>query len=117
MPIQRAIIVYENGEEAWESPGHNHLPHRASSLLEDGIYDESGLKQAMLRAFSVCMQVQIPIQQHFRKVHVHSLSEQVAEDWALSDFAFYLLLMNGDVTRPESAFAQAYAVFKAFVQA
>ncbi len=115
MTYRGTIVVYENGLEEWAGYEQPYLPHRASNLIEDGIYDETDLKRALQRAFLVCMQVHIPIRYHFQRIHVHNGNEYVAEDWALSDFAFYLLLMNGDVSRRDAAFAQAYVIFKAFI--
>jgi hypothetical protein len=88
-------------------------PHIASSLLDD-VYDQDTLREAMGRAVQVCLHMHVPIHQHFRHVYVPDASGHVVEDWALSDFAFYLLLLNGRAENADVAFAQAYAIHKAF---
>ena len=40
------------------------------------------------------------------------VSDMIPEDWKLSRFACYLVAMNGDVTKPEIAAAQAYFAIK-----
>jgi hypothetical protein len=114
MADHTAIIVYSSGSEEPLDRDFVSTPHLASSLLDEGIYDEDGLQQAMEKAMLVCMQVRIPIRRHFRRLHVRDGHGQVEEDWALSDFALYLLLLNGNVALAPAAYAQAYAIYKAF---
>lgn len=116
MAEHTAIIVYSSGSEEPLDRDFVSTPHLASSLLDDGIYDEAGLHEAMEKAMLVCMQVRVPIRRHFRRVHVRDGGGQAQEDWALSDFAFYLLLVNGNVAYAPAAYAQAYAIYRAFAQ-
>lgn len=107
-----AIIRWDDEREEYgHSAPYINTPHIASSLIDESIYDdEASLDAALERTFQVFLIMQIPIQQHFRKVHVHDSEGHVQEDWALSDLAFYLLLLNGDVHKPPVARAQAFAI-------
>jgi len=108
-----AIIRWnDDREEEYGSSGpYIHTPHIASILIDEAIYDdEAALEAALERTFQVCLLMQVPIQQHFRRVHVHDAAGHVQEDWALSDLGFYLLLLNGDVHKAPVASAQAFAI-------
>ena len=113
MAEQVSIIVYGDDREETISYTYVNTPHVASTLLDD-VYDESMLAEAMEQARQVCLHMHVPIQQHFQHIFVHGASGHIQDDWALSDFAFYLLLMNGNAHHADVARAQAYAVFKAF---
>lgn len=112
-----AIIRWEDEreEELLYSAVNVNTPYRASILLEESIYnDAQELDAAIHRSFQVFLNMQVPIQQHFRQVHVHNADGHVNDDWALSDLAFYLLLLNGDVHKSDVARAQAWAVRQIF---
>ncbi len=110
------IVRWDDEHEEMLGRGaYVHTPHMASVLVEDYVFsDESALEAAIERTFQVCLHLNIPIHQHFRRVHVHDVSGHIQEDWALSDLAFYLLMLNGDVHNTMVAQAQAYAIRRAF---
>ena len=113
-----AIIRWDDGREEEYTSGspYIHTPHIASMLIDDAVYiDDAALEAAMQRTFQVCLQLDIPIHQHFRRIYVHNASGHVHDDWALSDLAFYLLLLNGDAHHSSVASAQAYAIRRAFL--
>jgi hypothetical protein len=114
MAEQRAIILYGDGQEERFSYAYVHTPHVASSLLDDGMFDQDALQDALQRAIQVCLYMHVPVHQHFRHIYVQSATGHAKDDWALSDFAFYLLLMNGRSLTEEVAYAQAYALHRAF---
>lgn len=88
MAEHSAIIIYSSGSEERLEQAYVNTPHTASTLLDEGIYDEAGLKEAMQKAILVCLQVQIPVRRHFRRIHIHDTGGRISEDWALSDFAY-----------------------------
>lgn len=108
-----AIIRWEDEQEEqfYFSAPYINTPHRASMLIDDAVYkDPEDLDAAISRSFQVFLNMNVPIQEHFRRMHVHNAQGHVEEDWALSDLAFYLLLLNGDVHNSVVAEAQAYAI-------
>ncbi len=102
------LIVYDPYEE-WTGSfdaEQVQLKHLAGELLQDiGIHDATELQQILERAFDVCCQVNLPIEQHFKKVFLFS-DGQLITDWLLSDMASYLLLVNGDPRNYNVARAQ-----------
>jgi hypothetical protein len=113
MAMQNAIIIYDSEGNDWFEDTDVYTPHIASDLLEY-IYDQDTLLEAMNRAVQVCLHMHVPVQKHFRHVYVPDASGFVKEDWALSDFAYYLLLLNGRAENADVAYAQAYAIHRAF---
>lgn len=114
MAEQGAIILYSDDREETMSYAYVHTPHVASTLLDEGLYNQAALGEAMKRAIQICLYLRVPVQQHFRHIYVHGAAGHVQDDWALSDLAFYLLLLNGEAQNPDVAFAQAYAIHRAF---
>jgi hypothetical protein len=116
MAEQFAIVRWDDDrEEEAYGAAFIHTPHLASVLIDECVYDDaSALDAAMQRTFQVCLQLQVPIRQHFQPVHVHDMSGHIQDDWALSDLAFYLLLLNGNARNEAVAYAQAYAVRHVF---
>jgi hypothetical protein len=112
---QGTIILYnDDREEAFSHPYVN-TPHLASTLLDDGIYkDERSLEDSLSLATQVCLYLHIPVQEHFRHIYVRGGSGKSEDDWALSDFAYYLLLMNGKANYGDVAYAQACMLRRAF---
>ena len=111
-----AIIKWDDDREEAYGPDdpYVHTPHIASTLIDEEIYgDEAALDAALERTFQVFMYLRIPIHQHFRRLHLHGSGGLLQDDWALSDLAFYLLLLNGDAHHEAVACAQAYAIRRA----
>lgn len=108
-----AIILWddEREEQFFFSAPYINTPHRASMLIDESVYrDPDDLDAAISRSFQVFLNMHLPIQEHFRRLHVHDAQGHIEEDWALSDLAFYLLLLNGDIQSAAVAEAQAYAI-------
>jgi DNA-damage-inducible protein D len=88
-------LAQENGFRYW----------LGSSLAEClGYADSTAVKKAINKAMTVCMTLNIPVNENFQQ-HV---SEADKNDFKLSRFACYLTVMNGDVRNPLIAKAQAY---------
>lgn len=109
-----AIVEWQDGSV--ERPDTEHpapMPHIASALVDEQVYSSTELLEAAIsRAFQICLQLGIPISTHFRHIHVFSGDGETAVDWALSDLAFYLLLLNGDAANERVACAQGWAIRK-----
>jgi hypothetical protein len=113
--VEQAIILFEDNREEYRTHPYIHTPHLASSLIDDGYYSsEQSLADSLTLATQVCIYLHVPVQDHFRHIYVHSSSGLSEEDWALSDFAYYLLLMNGKAHPEDVAFAQASILRHAF---
>lgn len=69
-----------------------------------GYDDSSSLKKAINKAMTVCLTLNIPVHENFQQYE----SETEKNDFKLSRFACYLIVMNGDVRNPMVAKAQAY---------
>lgn len=113
MTMQNPIIIYNSEEGDWFPDADIHTPHVVSALI-DTVFDKDTLKDAMNRAVQVCLHIHVPVWKHFQRVYVPDVSGSVHEDWALSDFAFYLLLLNGNAENVDVAYAQAYVIHRAF---
>jgi hypothetical protein len=89
----------------WERFGAKESDHRRVS--------------AVCRAIISCSNSNGVVSSHFTHFPMRGsgldsmLSDKIPEDWKLSRFACYLTAMNGDVTKPRIAAAQAYFVTKA----
>lgn len=110
-----AIVQWEDGtDEQFSGTDEVHTPHLANMLLECGAYGSAAeLDDSLQRAFRVCMQLHIPIASHFRRIHVYDQDGERELEWALSDLALYLLLLNGNPQNPGVAHAQAWAIRRA----
>lgn len=112
---QHAIIVYQDEREEYFERPYVHTPHLASTLLDDGLYDTpEALEASITLARQVFLYLKLPIQEHIRHVYLRDGAGSSEDDWALSDLAFYLLLMNGKAHPEEVAFAQACMLRRAF---
>jgi hypothetical protein len=108
-----AIVLWDDmrEEQFYYSAPYVNTPYRASTLLEEAVYeDPQDLSAALQKSFLVLLNMHVPIQEHFRPMHVHNSEGHIQDDWALSDLAFYLLLLNGDVHKSAVAEAQAFAI-------
>src|SRR4051812_45255092 len=114
MTEQLAIISYDDGREDVFTGNYVNTPHCASVLVDDGIYNDERLEEALHKTFQVCLYLHIAIHQHFRRMYVHDAAGSLQYDWALSDLALYLLLLNGDPHNEHVAFAKSYAIRRAF---
>ncbi len=107
-----SIIRYgDDREETVYGPHSVYTPHLASVLVDEGIFSGSeALSAALDRAFEVCMLAGIPIDHHFRRVYVHGTAGCELFDWAMSDLAWYLVLLNGAPADRRVAMAQVFAL-------
>ncbi|MGV8878905.1 MAG: hypothetical protein ACOH2A_07735 [Sphingobacteriaceae bacterium] len=82
------------------------LNHLASELMEHfGYQNDQDMRTALIRTFEICCALKIPINQHFKKIYRCQESALIT-DWQISDFASYLLLLNGNSRNPNVAEAQ-----------
>lgn len=84
----------ENGITYW-------LESDLSRML--GYKNLDAIKKASQKAMAVCMTADIPMQENFIQVMHNGLP-----DVKLTRFACYLIVMNGDISNPRVANAQAY---------
>lgn len=69
-----------------------------------GYNDMQAILKAINRAHSVCFQLDIPITENF----IQTASHNCDNDIKLTRFACYLTVMNGNISNPRVASAQAY---------
>ena len=69
-----------------------------------GYNDMQAILKAINRAHSVCFQLDIPITENF----IQTASQNCDNDIKLTRFACYLTVMNGNISNPRVAAAQAY---------
>lgn len=70
-----------------------------------GYKDTSSLKKALNKAYSVCLSANIPVIENFIQIE--------NSDFKMTRFACYLTVMNGDISNPKVATAQAYFAYLA----
>jgi len=107
------IIRWEEEEREEEVRAHTYVrtPHIGSVLLEESAFpNQLSLQQAMAQSQMVLVYLQIPIHLHFRNIHLYDANGHVQDDWAFSDLAYYLLLLNSGMESVDSIEAQAYAI-------
>ena len=86
-------------------------PHIAGALIEEAVFpDDACLALALQQVFRVFIHLEIPIHLHIKPIHVHDISGHIEEDWALSDLAYYVLLLNAEKNSDASMIAQAFAL-------
>ena len=108
------LKLYDHMDEIMENERkrnlHDSYSHWLSELAKEFDYDdEKELQQAILRSFDLCCSMNIPIEENFRKVYRFS-NKGVQEDWQVSDFACYLLTINGRPSNPQVARAQLWGI-------
>lgn len=105
------LSLYEPYEEFFE-PNRIYVPliHLASELVDEyGYRETSDLEAALEQSFSVCIAMDININDHFKKVYVYR-DNDIITDWLMSDLGSYLLLINGSTRNPVVAQARMYAI-------
>jgi DNA-damage-inducible protein D len=107
------LSIYDHLDEIIEELHYSRIPlrHLASELLGEFGFDDEHMKDALDKAFELCMVMDIPITLHFRKVYVYE-GEELKTDWMLSDLASYLVLVNGDIHNPNVAKARLYLLHR-----
>ncbi|MEO6832316.1 MAG: hypothetical protein ABI378_07905 [Chitinophagaceae bacterium] len=110
------IIQWSDGlEEQFSGREIVATPHVASVLLDEAMFDSlEDFQKAMHNSFEVFLQLNIPIAEHFKAFHVHNGVGQIAEDWALSDLALYVLLLSAEANETARTKAKAFAINKIF---
>jgi hypothetical protein len=100
---------YDYLDDIIDSLHYSRIPlrHLASELLGEFGYEANHMKEAMEKAFELCLMMDIPIMLHFNKVYLYE-GDALQTDWMLSDLASYLVLMNGDIHNPNVAKARMY---------
>lgn len=115
--VQRRKLVFddyaheENGVEFWY----------ARDLMKPLGYAEwRNFEKAIKRAMASMDAAKTPVEDHFvevdKMVELGSGSTRAISDYKMTRYACYLLAMNGDVNKPEIAFAQAYFATQTRVQ-
>lgn len=85
-----------------------------------GYENFNGFQKPINKAIATCTALNIPVQENFERV-TRLIDGKANPDFKLTRFACYLVSINGDVRKPEVAFAQAYFVtmaeaFRQYVQ-
>lgn len=104
---QQLAVFNEQSTTTFDSFAHDeeHTFWYASDLaMMLGYNSMEAVENAMNRAHAVCFQLRIPIQENF----IQAASENCEHDVKLSRFACYLTVMNGNISNPKVAAAQAY---------
>jgi DNA-damage-inducible protein D len=93
----------EFGQELWSA-------RDLQSVLEYGSWDK--FKRVIEKASTACKKADQPVENHFsqtgKMVKIGSGAEREVEDYALSRYACYLIVQNGDPTKPVIANGQTY---------
>jgi hypothetical protein len=72
-----------------------------------GISAENEIQHAMVRVFDAMRSLEIPIEENFQKVYLHS-GEYTHQDWKVSKLALYLFLINSSTRNPKVADVQLF---------
>ena len=75
------------------------------------IEDTNDMDASLCRALQVCSNLQIPFNQHFKKVF-RSDGENTMVDWKISSFACYLIVINCNPSNGLVAKAQLHFAMK-----
>ena len=86
---------------------------RARDIMPVLAYSEwENFRKVIDKAMESCAKTELRVENHFREttamVKIGSGGKRVVEDWYLTRHACNLIAMNGDVTKPVIAAAQAY---------
>ena len=88
------------------------LRHYASDLFPElEMDDEIAFNESLIRARQVCSTLHIPLNDHFKKVYRFSHGN-VYCDYKLSNTAYILVSINGDVSRKNVARIQVELIRK-----
>jgi hypothetical protein len=85
----------------------------ASELTDQLRISEEDFDDAIERAFSACVSLNIPIKDNFKSIF-RSFENYVVTDWKLSSLACYLIVINADPANPDVARAQLLFATKNF---
>lgn len=110
------IIQWDDRQETFFSDRKTvATPHVASILLSEALFDSlEDFQKAMRHGFEVFLQLQIPIEEHFKAFHIHGGTGQIEEDWALSDLALYVLLLSAEANATARTKAKIFAISRLF---
>ncbi len=93
----------EFGRESWSA-------RDLQPVLDYGSWDK--FKRVIEKAMTACTKAGQAVEDHFspmgKMVHIGSGAEREVEDFALSRYACYLIVQNGDPTKPVIANGQTY---------
>ncbi len=100
-----------------EQPQYN-KPPRLVYFVSDvmsglNIEDTNDIDASLCRALQVCGSLQIPYNQHFKKVF-RSDGENIIVDWKISSFACYLIVINCNPSNGLVAKAQLHFAINNF---
>lgn len=106
--MTQELIVFDRKEDCPKFEDHckeNGITYWLESELSKmlGYKNLDAVKKASQKAMSVCMTAGIPINENFIQIVVNGVN-----DVKLTRFACYLVVMNGDISNPRIANAQAY---------
>ncbi|HSH68177.1 MAG TPA: hypothetical protein VLB84_20775 [Bacteroidia bacterium] len=99
-------ILEENKHSRWLNGSRmNYLASEIMKSLE--ITDAMEIESALKRTFYACSVLQIPFDHNFEKIYCVE-KKQVKDDWKISPFACYLLIINCNPKYRLVAKAQLY---------
>lgn len=103
---------YKGFEEARHEEGDVEWWSARDLMVLLGYTQWRNFESAVKKAMQSCESSERPAKDHFAKVSkmvsIGSGAERQVDDYILTRYACYLVAMNGDVRKPEIAFAQAY---------
>jgi hypothetical protein len=85
----------------------------ASELTDRLKISEEDFDDAIERAFSACVSLDIPIRNNFRQVY-RSFEDYLVTDWKLTSLACYLIIINADPANANVARIQLIFATKNF---
>lgn len=85
----------------------------ASELTDKLKISEDDFDEAIERAFSACVSLNIPIKNNFKSVY-RSFESYLVTDWKLSSLACYLIVINADPANASVARVQLLFATKNF---
>jgi DNA-damage-inducible protein D len=119
MNEEKALSLFEGEKPCFEDSFHQNgqIFWYASDIVKGlGYKDYAPTMQPIQKALSVCMSTNIDTSEQFRE-EWRNIDGRRVKDFKLSRFACYLVSMNADIKKPQTARAQAYfAAFAASVQ-
>jgi hypothetical protein len=105
--LYEEIPVIEAFSEFIEALETSDLKFLSSDLLQHfGFEDEHSVDDAIRRAITACISLDIPYHRHFRHIYLNN-GHEVEHAWRLSSFGCYLTLVNEDPSHPVVARMQA----------
>lgn len=106
------IVQWESGEQEFKATDESvRTPHLASALVDGAFFNNwAQYQSAMRQCYEVFFLLQLSIKEHFRHLRTPDGKGGVLEDWALSDLALFLLLLDAGMEKSAATRVKLFAV-------